>query len=749
MPSTFAPVDYVPVTDDYVIGPGDEIQIRGWGQVDIDWSADVDRNGKINIPKVGSISVAGIKYRDLKQHLKLAIGKVFRNFDLAVTLGQLRSIQIFVVGQARRSGSFTVSSMSTLVNAIFAAGGPSSKGSMRGIQLKRGTNVVTELDLYDLLIRGDKSKDVPLLPGDVIYIPPMGSLVAVSGSVNLPAIYELKKDSSLADLMSWAGGLSNTAMGQKVTIERIENRSTRKVDEFSLGQSAPMVKLRDGDLVTVYSVLPRIENAVTLRGNVAQPARFPWRQGMRVKDLIPSTDALLSREFWQQRNLVVGLDSGIADLMRRNRAAGVDIPVTDLLRRNYLQESELPTLTLAESMRRTQISADAATANANADPLKAQQAQQAHQALLAQPQQPGAPKPGGVGAEGLNMPGAGQSSLGLPTEKLTAPKRTDEIKRNGGAVNWDYALVERLNPQDLTTTLVPFNLGKALRDSDPAHNIPLMPGDVVTIFSLDDIPAPLAKQTKYVRLEGEFNSPGVYAVEPGETLRQLVVRVGGLTPQAYLFGAEFKRESTRSFQQKKLEETINRLERELKSNAISRSKNVVSAEEAAGLAQESVAQQSLVARLRQIKASGRIVLELPPDDASRTRDLPEIALEDSDSFVVPARPSTISVIGAVYNENAFLFKTEKRVSDYLRQAGGVSQFGDKNDVYVLRPDGTVLSKRQASLFGSFEGAKLLPGDTVVVPEEIDRVTWTKLLKDYGQILYQFGLGAAALRVLRN
>ena len=564
--------------------------------------------------------------------------------------------------------------------------------------------------------------------------------------MNVPAIYELKKGNSLADLISWAGGLAPTAMGQKVTVERIENRTARRVDEFNLGQSAPMIQLRDGDLVTVYSVAPRIENAVTLRGNVAQPARFPWRAGMRVKDLIPQTEALLSREFWLRRNQSAGLSSDMDNLVRRNRSAGVDIPVPDLLRRNQVGEAEAGTMTLAESMRRTQISADAATANA--DSLRTlnslQQSTLTQQQLAAS----GASRPAGTGADLAPAPGQ-SAQVATATEKPRGGSLADEIKRNNGEVNWEYALIERFNPKDLTTTLVPFNLGKAILEADPSHNLPLQPGDVVTVFSVDDIQVPVAKQTKYVRLEGEFASPGLYAVQPGETLRQLVARIGGLTPNAYLFGAEFSRETTRISQQKKLGEMINRLERDLQSNAISRAKNLVSVEEAAGLGQEAQAQTAFVARLRQVKATGRIVLELPPEEMARLRDLPDIALEDGDRFAVPPRPSTVSVVGAVYNENAFVFKSEKRLTDYLQQAGGVSRFGDKNDVYVIRPDGTVLSKRQTSYFGSFDSAQLLPGDTVVVPEEVDRVTWTKVLRDYGQILYQFGLGAAALRVLKN
>lgn len=734
VPSTFAPVENIPVTADYVIGPGDEVMIRAWGQLEVDFNALVDRTGAINIPKVGSINVAGIRYQDLQAHLKTAIGRVFRNFDLSVSLGQLRAIQVFVVGQARRPGSYTVSSMSSLVNAVFASGGPSAKGSMRGIQLKRGNKVVTELDLYDLLIRGDKSKDARLLPGDVIYVPPVGPLVAISGSVNVPAIFELKDAATLADLIAWGGGLPGTASGQKATVERIDDHRVRRVEEFKLDAAGTRARLRNGDLVTIYSVTPRFDNAVTLRGNVAQPGRFPWREGMRVKDLIPRVEALLSRHYWLRKNQAVGLDNTVAALLRSNRAAGVDIPVTDLLKKSQPGGPEEAQSTVAEAMRRTQISADVVTANTES--IK----------------KLGAARATSTQSTPLGL-GVGQGSLAAPelVEADRAGARlSDEIKRNLNEINWNYAVIERLDPKDLTTSLVPFNLGKAILESDPAQNLLLRPGDVVTIFSVDDIQVPIAHQTKYVRLEGEFRNPGIYSVEPGETLRQLVVRVGGLSPNAYLFGAELTRESTRVFQQKKLEETINRLEREMQRSSITRGRNISSAEEAAGLLPEAAAQQAFIARLRKLKANGRIVLELPAELGLSVAALPDLALEDGDRFIVPARPSMVSVVGAVYNENAFIFRQDKQLTDYLRQAGGVSKYGDTGDVYVLKADGTVVSKRQSGwLMSSFEGGKVMPGDTIVVPEEVDRTTWTKVLKDYGQILYQFGLGAAALKVIRQ
>src|SRR5207249_4479805 len=227
--------------------------------IDVDYSAAVDRDGTISVPKVGVINVAGIKASDLPAYLKTVFSRTFRNFELTATLGRLRSIQIFVVGQSKRPGTYTVSSLSTLVTALFAAGGPSSKGSMRNIQLKRGNQVVIDFDLYALLLSGHKSRDAKLLPGDVIYIAPIGQLVAVTGSVNVPAVYELKQNAVLFDLCRWAGGLATTAAGQKATVERIEDHKARKVEEFPLDMGGLSRSVRDGDLVTVYSLVPRFD----------------------------------------------------------------------------------------------------------------------------------------------------------------------------------------------------------------------------------------------------------------------------------------------------------------------------------------------------------------------------------------------------------------------------------------------------------------------------------------------------------
>src|SRR5216683_2140359 len=294
-PSTFAPVENVPVPADYVIGPGDELYVRLWGQLNVELRVTVDRNGQVFVPKVGPISVAGVHVSQLDAHFRQQIERIFRNFDLTVTLGKLRSIDVFFVGEARRPGTYTISSLSTLVNAIFAAGGPAPQGSMRHIQLKRDGQIITEFDLYDLLSKGDKSKDMALLPGDVIYVPPAGPQVAVAGSVNTTSIYELKDGkTSLADVIELAGGLNTVADGSKATVERIDQRQIRSVTEFSLDAKGQQEMVKDGDIVRILSIVPRFENAVTLRGNVANPGRYPWHAGMKIRDLLPNKDMLLT-----------------------------------------------------------------------------------------------------------------------------------------------------------------------------------------------------------------------------------------------------------------------------------------------------------------------------------------------------------------------------------------------------------------------------------------------------------------------
>ena len=738
-PSTFAPLVGVPVPSDYVIGPGDEILIRAWGQIDVDVRATVDRNGRIYIPKVGSINVAATRYQDLDVRVRTAVSRIFKNFDLVVTLGELRSIQIFVVGQVRKPGSYTVSSLSTLVNALFVSGGPSAKGSMRRIQLKRAERVVSEFDIYDLLLKGDKSKDAQLLPGDVIFIPPIGQLAAISGSVNNAAIFELKGKQTLDDLIAMAGGLTTMAFGQNVLLERIENRTVRTVDEFTLDNIGLAKPVKDGDVVRVKPLSPRFDNAITLQGSVALPARYPWHPGMRVGDLLHDNNDLITNAFYDRQN------KGSLTAKVKEREVNWDFAVIQRLDKTTLTSRLLPfnlgVAILGNQQENLLLQpGDIVTIYAANEALPKTEADVVLQGSLL-----GAPARRFAWREGMKVTNV------IPDAKwlIDYYDYWSNLKGDGlrSDINWDFANIVRLNPTDLSKTTVPFDMGKAVLGKDPSQDLMLQPGDEISIFTRNEMAVPQDKQAKYVTVDGEVTNAGIYRVMPGETLRQFVMRIGGVTGNAYIYGSEFTRESTRAQQQKRLNDSLDKLEAEAARTASERSQNVISKEEGDTLGQQVQAQKALIAKLRQAKATGRVVLEVPRNGAS-IKNLPALALEDGDHLFIPPKPSTVSVFGAVYNQNDFIFRDGKNVGDYLGQSGGPTKDADKGNVYLVKADGSVVSRQQRGwIFNGFNGQNIVPGDAIVVPEELIKTTWTKELKDWTQIFYQFALGVVGLKVL--
>jgi polysaccharide biosynthesis/export protein len=676
-PSTFASSNRMQVPGDYVVGPDDELQIRIWGQINADLRVVVDPSGQIYIPRVGQVSVAGVHYSDLDQHLKSEILRVFHNFSLTVNIGRIRSIQAFVVGQARYPGNYTISSLSTLVNAIFASGGPTSQGSLRDVQVQRDGKTIAHLDFYELLIKGDKSKDVRLQSGDVLFFPPVGPLVAIAGSVNTPAIYEVKQGSSLSDLIEIAGGLSTVADLNKITIERMGGHESRSVLEFPLDAQSRALPLSDGDIVRVLSIVPRFSNAVTLRGNVVNPGRYPWKPGMTVRDLIPDAQALLTRPYWLGR-------AGMTD------GRSTEYPIRHVLTKADADKSKSP-----ESL------------DTPSEDTK--------QSVLGD-QSPDKDVPSQSGRKNPN------------SETLTG-----DLHRASPEINWNYAIIQRVNPVDLSTKLLSFDLGKAVLEGDAANNLELQADDIITIFSQSDISVPESLRARYIRLEGEIVRAGVYKVEEGELLRDVLKRAGGLTPTAYVYGTEMTRESARLEQQKSIDELARTLEAELLQA------------EAAG----APPQQALIARLRDTKATGRVVLTLKPTAASIDA-YPMITVEDNDRIVIPHRPSTVAVVGMVYNAGSFVFDPHRKVRDYLTMAGKGRPHADMRHAFVLRADGTVVPS--GSVNGLFAGDKfaslsLYPGDQIVVPNKISTGAFVRGLRDWSQITSQLAITGAELAVI--
>lgn len=704
-PLAYAADSAAPAPAEYVLGPGDEVRIQIWGGVDFAGNQTLDRSGQINLPKIGTINLSGVRVKDLEDTLRKRIATVFNKVQVNASLGKLRGITVFVVGQAQQPGTYNLSSLSTLVNAVFASGGPGVNGSMRAIELKRNGLTVTTLDLYDFIAKGEKSKDATLQPGDIIMIPPAGPRIALTGVTDHGAIYEVKPGSTVQNILALGGGLSSLANPQKALLERIANATSfakRVVKNLELNADGLAQTLQDGDVLTLLPISPAFANAVTLQGTVAQPLRNTWFPGMRVQDLIPDREALITPEYYKRKNQLV---------------------------QNRLTNFKTLGLTAAQI-----------------------------QAIEKAQQLP--------------------EDLALATEVITQtkPAETDTVRAGTTVtnrvrgmfdqINWDYAVIERLNKNELRTQLIPFNLGKAVVQKDPVHNLELQAGDVVTILNSSDLRLPVDRQVRLVRIEGEVMSPGIYPALPGETLPQILMRVGGLTPQAFLYGAEFTRESVRKQQQQNLDLVVRRLESQMSSAGATLTANLTGerATQAVNLQQQQQAQmRSQIDRLKTLTSKGRVSMVLDPLKNVNTgsgnltllqlaQNLPDLPLEDGDALLVPSQPSFVVAVGSVNNENVMVYKPTKTVGELIRNAG-LTEDADPKTIFILRADGSILGNQSANFFNNFESTRLLPGDTLIVPAKVDRESGYNFLvrglRDWTQIFSNLGIGAAAIRTLRN
>jgi protein involved in polysaccharide export with SLBB domain len=642
----------LPVPMGYVIGPGDEIEIKLSGNIDSAIRLTVDRNGQITMPKIGSLMVSGVAYENLHKTIIDAVERVYKGVEVNATLGKMKSIQIFISGEAKKPGSHIVSGYATFLGAIFDTGGPSSLGTMRDIKLIRDGKEAASIDIYDFILNGKTKNDIHLKTGDVIQIRKALARVAVTGNFDKSAIYELKNSSeSIGTLLSYGGGLGALSTPYKINLERIEplnKNSTRSVIELDLTKNTEKTNLQDGDILTIFPADNEFKDAVTLRGNVAFPLRYPYKPNMRISDLIPDPKSLVMSEFYKNKNMLVQYD-------------------------------------VEKNTRKDQ-------------------------------------------------------------EQLSV-----EIKNLLGEINWDYAAIQRFDYKKMKTSLIKFNLHKAIIEKDEFENKKLEPGDVVTVFGVKDMPIPSAKITSFVKISGEVNVPGVYQIDSGKTLNDLVAMAGGLTNEAYLYGSIFIRESTRIQQQDNLNKAISQMESEIVVQSNNILQNITDATGTTAQAQIS-GQKMFLQKLQGMKATGRVSLGL----ANNEKDLPAIALENEDSIIIPKKPSFVSAFGAVFAATSFIYKDGLSAGDLLNKAG-VTRSSDVDSAFLVRANGSIEvndAARSTWSFGSgFLNKKLNPGDTVFVPEMLDRrQAYSKFIqgaKDWTQLLYQFGLGAAAFKMLGN
>jgi protein involved in polysaccharide export with SLBB domain len=639
----------LPVSADYEISAGDQIMVRVWGAIDVNHTARVDRDGQLNIPTVGTFPVAGVSARNLDGFLTAEIGKYYKNFNLSATLGKLSGVNIYVAGQALVPGLHTVSSTSTLASVVFSVAQPGVNGSFRNVQLRRGGQTVATFDLYELLRKGQLKGDSKLRAGDVVFVGQVGTRVALNIDSPAAAIFELKPGENLNDILELAGVDRTLLRQDTVLIEGFNPtnpKAPRGVEQLSYSRALSQATLQDGDVVTLFQTRREFANAVTLKGSVAAPARYPHFEGMRIADLIPNTEALIQDNYFRKKSVLV---------MAENASGG---------------------------------------------------------------------------------------SKNLEVIEDTISNLLDEI-------NWEYAVLERLDRNELRTRLIPFNLRKAMA-KDPEQNLQLLPGDVVTIFNNNDAQIPRSRKTALVKVTGEVKAPGYYQIAPGETLRDVIVKSGGLAENAYLFGTKLNRRSIAAEQEVQKQKALEQAERLMVNAQASNSASAISAADAANAQKQAQVQAAYLEKLRKAKPDGRLVLNVDPD-AKSIAQLPPIELLDGDIVAIPALPGQIAVLGSVYSQGVYAFQPKNTVFDYLAMAGGTAKGSDKASIFVIRANGTVDSAQQGwvPFVSGLIGKRALPGDAIYVPEDFERVSLTKTLIDISQIFYQVGLGAAAVKAIRD
>ena len=618
-PSTFAPADRIPVGPDYVIGPGDELRITIWGNIEGQWSVVVDMDGKITLPKVGTIGVTGLTFGELKTTLNKELSRYYTNFQMNVSMGPLRSMRVYIVGNAAKPGAYTISSLSTLVNSLFEAGGPNKTGSMRDIQVKRNTHTVVRFDMYDFLLKGNKTKDVRLMPEDVIFIPPVGPLAGIAGNVKNPAIYELKGETRLLDLIEMAGGLSGMAFRGRVQVQRTQTNEFRTVFEGDLidveKNAEKNFLIKDGDLIKVFSVAD-LKNTVTITGAVQNAGEYGVESGVtRVRDIISMSGGL-----------------------------------------QYYASSQM------------------------------------------------------------------------------------EITR---------VKVTQSGPQTERFVIDAF---KAM-EGDPANNVLLEMNDYLFVRTV-----PEWQLYRTVIVGGEVKYPGMYTITRGERLSSVLERAGGYTNFSHLRGAVFTRERVRQLQQKSLEELAERLERELITESASRTGAAVSVEEVEAKKLEMEQRKQFIESLKKVKATGRMTIWLAHLRLLKGSEY-DIELEEGDTLYIPAENKVINVVGAVMSNGSFIYNEKWGYEDYVQMAGGYSRHADEDNVFVMKVDGSARKlsrgfmnwsplKKRWEIAGFNESRGVLEaGDSIVVPDRLERTAWLRNLNDITQILANAGVAAATIAVL--
>ncbi|MEZ5488637.1 MAG: SLBB domain-containing protein, partial [Steroidobacteraceae bacterium] len=658
-PSIFAPVTDVPVPSDYIVGSGDQLTIQLYGSQNRNLRLTVERDGRISFPELGPIMVGGRRFESVRADIESRVQEQMIGVRAAVSMGDTRTIRVFVLGEVKYPGSYAISGLGTVTTALFASGGIKSIGSLRDIQVKRGGTIVRRIDLYDLLLRGDTSNDVKLQSGDVIFIPPVGPTVSVEGEVRRPAIYELRGDAPIDDVVQLAGGLTPEADGARIAVSRIDERRRRVVVDVDLGTPVGRTTmLRNGDVLRIDRVRPQLDSGVVLQGHVHSPGVVAWRSDLRLSDVIPSVDylkpnadlgyVLIRRELPPDRRIVVVS----ADLARALREPGGEADLR-LSTRDQITVFDL------ESSREREISR-------LLDEIRLQARFGSPTSIVR------------IGGR-VKLPGEYPLEMNMTVSDLVrAGGNLSDAAYGGKAELARYSVVDG---EARRTELIEIDLAKALA-GDAEADIALRPFDYL---SVKEIPEWTVQEE--VVLKGEVRFPGTYPVKRGETLRSLLARAGGLTELAFPEGAVFTREELREREQKQLDSLTQRLQTDIATMSLA-----AAAANQQGAAQASNVGQSLLTQLKSAKAVGRLVIDLDRVVASNAAGTAgDIVLRDGDQLLIPKRSQEVTVIGEVQNSTSHLFQPGLSRGDYVALSGGTTRRADDRRIYVVRASGSVVS----------------------------------------------------------
>ncbi len=696
------PMD-VPVGPDYVLGTGDGLTITLSGGLSQSFTRVIDREGKIALPEAGAIVLAGLTLQHAQEAVQAALRQQFRDARVDLAIARLRTVRVYVTGDVQRPGAYDLSSLSTTINALYAAGGPTSVGSLRIVRHMRGAQLIREIDLYDFLLHGLRGSEERLQAGDTLLVPPAGPQVAVYGMVRRAAIYELKANTTLAELLTDAGGATVTAALNHITIDRVQPNQQRETVNVDLPASAPAelaqqrltaVAVKDGDRIHVGAILPYSQRAVYVQGHVARPGKLPFHDGMTLADVIRSYQDLLPEPaaIGDIIRLVPpdlhpeAIEFNVADALIGN----VNLPLQpfDTVRIFGRYEQDAPHVTIRGE---------------------------------------------------VQHPGEYAFPAGMTAAQLV--RMAGGLKRDALIDSADLASYTVQNGEKTVSQRTEINIGAALLANNRAADTPLKPGDILTIHQIsgwNDIGAS-------VTLDGEVKFPGSYGLQEGERLSSVLRRAGGLRGTAYADGAILVRTQVRQLEEKSRLELIHQIET---SAASARLAPNLAGDQAATIAAAEQQQNEVLQRLRSQPASGRLVIHVSADIDSWANTDADIEMRSGDVLTVPKQPGFVLVSGQVYNASAITFVPGKKASWYLDRAGSTNEVANRKEIFIVRANGLVIGKRSGGWSDSVLSTRMNPGDVIVVPQKIigGSLLWRNLLT-VAQITSSIAITAAVAGVL--